>query len=111
VLVLDAVGLTASRFALRRFRKTVRWENVEQARVSEERWAFGTGHDLVLVVRQDETSTDRGWPLRDPPEADTLVTVPLDRLSLGWEDIVGLVEERLGRRLVRTTASGLIQRG
>jgi hypothetical protein len=67
---------------------TIRWENVEEARVTEIRGAFSTYHQLHLGGEfSSETTTGRGH--------DGIDVALLDRLSLSWEQVIGEIEHRL----------------
>jgi hypothetical protein len=67
----------------------IRWESVEDARVSEIRGAFNTYHQLHLrgSASSSEATSHEGH--------DTIDVDLLDRLSLPWEEVVEEIERRL----------------
>jgi hypothetical protein len=62
--------------------RVVRWHDVEEVCARRRQGLFNEYHELVLTTRGGD----------QPP-----IEVSLDQLSMNWERIVSLVEERLGR--------------
>lgn len=63
--------------------KSVRWDKVGDLHLIQERWLLGETHILVFTDRSTQDS----------------VRLSLDQLSVSWNDLVKLVEERVGRQV------------
>jgi hypothetical protein len=66
----------------------IRWENIEEARVTEVRGAFGNYHHLHL----SGSVSNGGDGLR---KDDSVELIPLERLSVPWEQVLAQIERRL----------------
>ena len=84
VLAIDGNGLTVGNPA-----RTVPWQDVRQVRLVEYTRIYGvTRHRLDWEIeRGDGTGSDE-------------LSVPLEMLSLPWNEIVVAVQDRLGRHVV-----------
>src|ERR1700685_1846793 len=109
VLVIDADGLTDRRFG---FEHKFRWQDVNIIRIESKQETFGNvSHQLVAIIRKPSESHRDDTVYSDhEDDGKAVITVPLNRLSLGWEEIVTLVEARLGRRVIMKKQTGLFQR-
>jgi hypothetical protein len=89
MLILDREKLTDCRSGT-----VVPWRSIAEARLRESTGWYERFHYLKLTVgRSDEPVRGRSGP---SPAPGSTVTVPIDRLSLGWSQILALAEERLG---------------
>ena len=98
-LVLDGKGMTINPFGrLVRSRTLIPWESVSRVWVEERRGLYGISrHELNCEYEAGDTPADE--PSLGGPTAEK-VTLPLDMLSMPWNDIVRAVQDRLGRRVV-----------
>jgi len=83
VITIDSDGVDVSTRGGGRFR----WDEISAARVSCHQSMFGMEHKLILTTNG---------------ERSTEATARLDMLSLKWDVIVRLAEERLGRAIPRS---------
>lgn len=91
VLILDKECLRDVRSG-----KIVRWDKLGDLHLLQRRGVFGEYHSLIFTDRSTQ---------------DNLMKLSLDQLSVGWKDIVGIIEERVGRGVpVRREAGVRIRR-
>ena len=88
--------------------EVVRWESVFEVYLRQRQGVFGVYHHLVFIIRRETLPTEI--------DSDNLITsqvpvqtlrLPIDQLSIGWSDIVALVQERLGKPIAVKQEAGL----
>jgi len=103
MLILDDATFTDGKSG-----DVVLWENVFEVHLRQRQGVFGVYHHLVFTIRREAPSTevdsDKLITSRVPPQT---LRVPIDQLSMGWSDIVGLVQERLGKPIAVKHEAGL----
>jgi hypothetical protein len=96
-LVIDDKALTDGRSG-----RIVPWDTVTAVRVGIERGMFGESHHLVLTLAQSGLPAPRRFittNATNPSEVD----IDLDWLAIPWTEVVSVVEERFGRRVIKTS--------
>lgn len=94
-LVLGETGLTRVRSG-----KVIPWDKVSDIYLRQRGGGSGVYHHLVFTVRADvpfSESAGSGPSSSEPPQET--IRLPIDQLSIGWREIVALVESRLGREV------------
>lgn len=86
----------------------VRWDDVFEVHLRQRQGVFGVYHHLVFTIRREKPSAE--------VDSEALITsrvpvqtlrVPIDQLSMGWNDIVTLMQERLGKPIAVHHEAGL----
>jgi hypothetical protein len=93
-LVIDQHSLTEGRSG-----RAVAWDFVTAARVGVGRGFFAESHRLVLTILQGGPDPPRRVVTTNATNPDE-VEIDLDWLSLPWREVVSLVEQGFGRRVV-----------
>jgi hypothetical protein len=98
-LIMDGKGMTINPFGrLIPSRKLIPWESVHGVWVEERRGLYGISrHELTCEYEPDGSPADELNSQRTTAER---VTLPLDTLSMPWNDITQAIQDRLGRRVV-----------
>lgn len=83
-----------------RVNRSIPWASIGDIYVSEQQSLFGMSHELVLRVRGDEHARvqDSSELLTSRVPTET-VAFSIDQLAVPWNEIVILMEHRLGRRV------------
>jgi hypothetical protein len=95
-LVIDSHSLVEGRSG-----RVVPWDTVTDVRLGIERGLFRESHHLVLTLAQSESPPPRRFittNATNPNEVD----IDLDWLATPWRDVVSIVEQGFGRRVIRT---------
>jgi hypothetical protein len=101
VLVLDGEGLTVVAEAGKGRR--IRWGDVDAIYVNERPGVYGIErHTLVCRVRRSASASVQPNAIADPIGGadEEPVELPLEMLSMDWNDVVKAIQDRLGRRVV-----------
>jgi hypothetical protein len=102
MLILDDATFTDGKSG-----EVVPWDSVFEVHLRQRQGVFGVYHHLVFTIRR-ETSTE--------VDSEELITsrvpiqtlrMPIDQLSMGWSDIVSLVQERLGKPIAVHHETGM----
>jgi hypothetical protein len=103
VLVFDDATFTNCKAG-----EVVPWDSVFDVHLRQRQGIFGVYHHLVFTIRREKPSTE--------VDSEELITsrvpiqtlrMPIDQLSLGWSDIVSLVQERLGKPIAVHHEAGM----
>jgi hypothetical protein len=93
MLILDDTTFTDGKSG-----DVVPWDSVFEVYLRQRQGAFSVYHHLVFTIRREKPSTevDSQALITSRVPVQTL-RVPIDQLSMGWSDIVTIVQERLGK--------------
>lgn len=89
--------------------EVIPWDNVFEVYLRQRQGVFGVYHHLVFTIRR-EKSSESGVDLDELATSQMPVQTlrrPIDHLSIGWSDIVTLVQERLGKPIAVHHEAGL----
>lgn len=98
-LVIDESALTDEHSG-----RVVPWESVTVGRVDVHQGLFNEYHSLVLHLKHDSEAS-RPFIMTNATNPDE-VTISLDQLSMPWKEVVKLVEQASGRRVVTARSRG-----
>ncbi len=98
-LVIDGNALTDELSG-----RVVPWESVTVGRIDVHQGLFNEYHSLVLHLEHD-SEAGRPFMMTNATNPDE-VTISLDQLSMPWKEVVKLVEQASGRRVVRAQSRG-----
>lgn len=102
-----AISIDATGLAGFRVRGSIRWAAISDIYVSQHQGVFGVNHDLVAVVRLDDEapiSDSRG--LLTSRVATETIKFSIDQLARPWNEVIGLIEKRVGRDIPVRKTSG-----
>ena len=95
VLVVDGQGMTVTSFKgwrITRLERRIRWDALENVWIRERSGIYGiTRHELVCESGSSQT--------RESGLDHSPLMVPLERLSMPWNDVAVAIQARLGRRV------------
>jgi hypothetical protein len=101
-------SVSADGFNLGSGQRFVPWSEVEEIRVEYEQHTYTEAHGLTLELRRDPSVANPFCKTnRSNPE---YISVSLDGLSLGWQDIVVKMAAVSGRSVIRNSAFGVSAR-
>lgn len=95
-LVVDGESITMCRS-----KRVVRWDAVAAGRVHVERGLFGESHQLVLTVVQHGATAPRRFIMTNANNPSQ-IGIDLDWLSIPWTEVIAVIEERSGSRVITT---------
>jgi hypothetical protein len=93
MLILDDATFTDGKSG-----DVVPWDSVFEVHLRQRQGVFGVYHHLVFTIRREKPSTEVDSEALSTSRVPVqTLRVPIDQLSMGWSDIVTLVQERLGK--------------
>jgi hypothetical protein len=101
VLVFDDASFTNCKAG-----EVIPWDSVFEVYLRQRQGIFGVYHHLVFSIRREAPSRDLEQLTSSRVPVQTL-RLPIDQLSMGWSDIVTLVQERLGKPIAVRHETGL----
>lgn len=87
----------------------VPWDSIFEAHLRQRQGVFGVYHHLIFTIRRESPSRDLEQLTSSRMPVHTL-RLPIDQLSMGWSDIVTLVQERLGKPIAVKHEAGLFDK-
>jgi hypothetical protein len=102
VLILDDTTFTDGKSG-----EVIRWDDVFDVYLRQRQGIFGAYHHLVFTIRREPPPQDLEQLASSRLPVQTLRR-SIDQLSIGWSDIVALVQERLGKPIAVRHEAGLL---